>query len=92
MNLVAGIDIGGTKTKIGLVDSTGHCLVQTFFRTKEYPDFDKFLDQIVATVQRLVKEQGDVNLLGLGIGAPNASNTRGTIEHPPNLVWKGIVP
>lgn len=31
MDLVIGIDIGGTKTKIGLVDEQGVCHEQTFF-------------------------------------------------------------
>ncbi len=92
MDLVAGIDIGGTKTKLGLVDRDGRCMVQSFFRTKEYPDFHEFLDKIQESINALIAESGEVNLLGLGIGAPNASNARGTIEHAPNLAWKGIVP
>ncbi len=95
MDVVAGIDIGGTKTKIGLVDQSGECLCQTFFRTKEYPIFSEFLVRIQSTIDELIRtceDRGSTKLLGIGIGAPNASNTRGTIEHPPNLVWKGITP
>lgn len=93
MDLVVGIDIGGTKTKLGLVDDQGETLVRTFFRTKHYPDFDAYLDQIVSCIHQLVDEvEGDVNLLGIGIGAPNASSKRGTIEHAANLLWKDIVP
>ena len=29
---------------------------------------------------------------GIGIGAPNANCHKGTIEHAPNLLWKGVVP
>lgn len=93
MDLVAGIDIGGTKTKLGLVNQAGECLVEMNFRTKEHPDLEDFLDQTIACVHKLVdKCPESVNLLGIGIGAPNASNTRGTIEYAPNLYWKGIVP
>ena len=48
MKLVAGIDIGGTKTKIGLVTKKGDCLVRTFFRTKEYPDLSDYLDKVIS--------------------------------------------
>ena len=93
MDLVAGIDIGGTKTKLGLVDSSGNCVADMNFRTKEYPDLDDFLDKTIQSVNELSNSYGsEVNLLGVGIGAPNASNSRGTIEYAPNLYWKGIVP
>jgi glucokinase len=93
MDLAAGIDIGGTKTKIGLVNQSGECVINMNFRTKEYPELDNFLDKTVHSVQHLLEQYpSDVNLLGIGIGAPNASNTRGTIEYAPNLYWKGIVP
>jgi glucokinase len=92
-DLVIGIDIGGTKTKIGLVNKDGHCLDHTFFRTRNYPDLDKYLDKIVEVVEELkAKFPGHVNILGCGIGAPNASSRHGTIVHASNLVWKGVVP
>jgi glucokinase len=93
MDLVAGIDIGGTKTKIGLVTNSGECVVAMNFRTREYPDFDDFLDKTTQSVHELIQSMpSKVNLLGVGIGAPNASNKRGTIEYAANLSWKGIVP
>lgn len=93
MDIVIGIDIGGTKTKIGLVDVKGNVLVHTFFRTRHYPDIDDYLDQVVKTVDELKAEvTEDINLLGCGIGAPNASHKDGTIVHASNLVWKGVVP
>jgi glucokinase len=93
MDLAAGIDIGGTKTKLGLVNQSGKCLLDMNFRTKEYPDLDLFLDKTIRCIHKLVEKcTTPVNLLGIGIGAPNASNTRGTIEYAPNLYWKGIVP
>jgi len=93
MDLVAGIDIGGTKTKLGLVNNSGECVVDMNFRTKEYPDLEDFLDKTAQSVHELIKKvPSEVNLLGAGIGAPNASNKRGTIEYAANLDWKGIVP
>ncbi|GAA3515612.1 ROK family protein [Aquimarina addita] len=94
MKVVAGIDIGGTKTKIGLVDKDGNNLVQTDFYTREYFDLNAYLLHIVNTIKELHTQLPipGYTLVGIGIGAPNASSRRGTIEHAPNLVWKGIVP
>lgn len=93
MDIVAGVDIGGTKTKIGLVKSDGECIASTFFRTREYPELDGFLDKIKACVDDLMQEHPEANnLIGCGIGAPNASSKRGTIVNAANLIWKDEVP
>lgn len=93
MDIVIGIDIGGTQTKMGLVDQNGECHDKIIFRTKDYPDFDKYLDKIKETSEELIKNFGKpVNVLGCGIGAPNASSKNGTIENASNLAWKGSVP
>jgi len=92
-DLVIGVDIGGTKTKIGLVDRQGECFEKTDFRTKDHPNLEDFLDQIKNTSERIIKDFGKpVNILGCGIGAPNASSKMGTIENASNLKWKGSVP
>ncbi len=93
MDLVIGIDIGGTKTKIGLVDAQGICLDQSHFNTKDYPNLEEYFDKIQNSVETLVCNIGtSVNLIGCGIGAPNASSKKGTIENASNLVWKGSIP
>ncbi len=93
MDLVAGIDIGGTMTKIGLVDQQGKCLEQLFFRTRDFENLDAFLDRIVEGIDELnANFKAGVNLIGCGIGAPNASSRKGTIENAANLKWKGSVP
>ena len=33
-----------------------------------------------------------IDIIGVGVGAPNGNYYKGTIEHAPNLHWKGIVP
>lgn len=92
MDLAIGIDIGGTKTKIGLVNRDGKCLEKTFFRTREYPNLNNYLDRVTQTSNELLAKFEGANVLGCGIGAPNASSKKGTIENASNLVWKGSVP
>ncbi|MEM8845969.1 MAG: ROK family protein [Bacteroidota bacterium] len=93
MDVVIGIDIGGTKTKIGIVNKEGECLEKTFFRTKEFPDLDDYLNKLKEVSEEVVNSiDHPLNILGCGIGAPNASSKNGTIEKASNLLWKGNVP
>ena len=91
--MVVGIDIGGTKTKLGLVNQEGKCIAQTFFKTRDYHKLNDYLDQVKNTCDTLISSlKFKPNIIGCGIGAPNASSKRGTIENAANLRWKGIVP
>ncbi|MGO9214087.1 MAG: ROK family protein [Syntrophales bacterium] len=90
---VVGIDIGGTSTKFGIVDREGQCLGVNSINTGQYRDFDKFLKHLYNEIQALIDTLGkDIKIKGIGVGAPNANYYRGTIEHAPNLNWKGIEP
>ncbi len=93
MEVVAGIDIGGTNTKIGLITKNGESLGDISFSTSDYQNIDDYLDQLTLKIHSLVKKTlKEVTLIGVGIGAPNASSKNGTIENAANLNWKGIVP
>ena len=85
MKTAVGIDIGGTITKIGLVSEEGTCVKKTSFRTKEETSFSSYINKLVGSINTII---GEENILGIGIGAPNASKS-GTIETPANLKWSG---
>ncbi|MBN1416735.1 MAG: ROK family protein [Bacteroidales bacterium] len=90
---VIGIDIGGTYTKYGIVDRKGNCFADSFISTEAYKDFDDYLKHLHDEIEGTLKEiPGEVTLQGVGIGAPNGNYYKGTIEYPPNLNWKGIIP
>lgn len=91
--LVVGIDIGGTNSVYGLVDREGNMYGEGVLPTKKYPDFDQYLEELYIGIQDLLKQLDiEYDLVGIGIGAPNANYYNGTIENAANLVWKGIVP
>jgi len=91
--IAIGIDIGGTLTKVGLVDREGNLFGHTDFPTTEKKSFQDYLDRIKDTVDDLLsKLDFDYELVGMGVGAPNANYYRGTIEYAANLIWKGVVP
>lgn len=90
--VVAGVDIGGTNTELGLVDRTGDVIVESTLKTTDYLKVEDFVKALVKSIRELEKKDGDLKLAGVGIGAPNANYHKGTIELAPNLAWKGIVP
>jgi glucokinase len=90
--IVAGVDIGGTNTVFGLVDKTGKVISDGSFKTTDYPKVEDFVKALSAAIKKQVAAKKDCELIGVGIGAPDANHHRGTVEHAPNLAWKGIVP
>lgn len=90
MKYALGIDIGGTNTVVGLVDKEGNVLGTDSVKTQSFP----VLEEYVKTVSKMAKDliaKNDVSIddiVGLGIGAPNANYYTGNIEKAPNLPWK----
>jgi len=88
-----GIDIGGTNTKFGLVNHRGEILTKGSIRTDKYERIEDFVDELYKTIKPLLDEHcSDKTIEGIGVGAPNANYYTGTIEHAPNLNWKGVIP
>lgn len=90
--VVAGVDIGGTNTIIGLVDSEGEIHGEGRLATADYAFADDFVTALDAKLKEMTAGRDDLKLVGIGIGAPNANFNNGTIELAPNLRWKGIIP
>lgn len=88
MNTVLAIDIGGTYTKIGIVDKNGGIIDSTVFSTKSKEPFAIYLKELLSNIEQLL---GSLNAqdkpIAIGIGAPNANSLTGQVENPPNLNW-----
>lgn len=88
-----GIDVGGTISKIGIVDNEGNILSSTTIQTNAYQEVEAFINGLYIKIEECISEiDRDIHLKGIGIGAPNANYYNGTVEHAPNLKWKGILP
>lgn len=91
--VVLGIDIGGTYTKLGLVDKSGEILMEDQVRSTEHEAIEAFISDIHSHIKQGIQELvPGVQLVGIGVGAPNGNYYSGTIEQAPNLTWKGIIP
>lgn len=92
---VIGLDLGGTNSVFGIVDSRGDIKATTAIKTQAY---DKVKDYVKASVEALhviIDQVGGIDKIkAMGIGAPNGNYYKGTIEFAPNLAWghNGIVP
>lgn len=92
-SFVAGIDIGGTGTKFGIVDNVGNVLSSDTMSTRGYADIHAYIDELHSKLMILIDKVGGVGRIkGIGVGAPNGNVYTGTIEYAPNLPWKGIIP
>lgn len=86
-----GIDVGGTNTVFGFIDEAGECIYESSILTQADQDADQLFSRLFFKIDNDFKKYSDVyELIGIGIGAPNANYYKGTVERPPNLNW-GIV-
>jgi glucokinase len=92
-SIVAGVDIGGTNTVVGLVTRDGECISEVSFPTQEHSVFVNYVSRIVDEINNLLnKYNNEFTLKGVGVGAPNGSYRTGQIIDAANLRWKGSLP
>ena len=92
---VIGLDLGGTTSVFGIVDSRGNIKATTAIKTQGYDTVDDYVDAAVNALQPIVDQVGGLSQIkAMGIGAPNGNFYNGTIEYAPNLSWghDGVVP
>ncbi len=92
---VIGLDLGGTNSVFGIVDSRGEIKATTAIKTQGYKTVDEYVDASVDALQVIIEQVGGIEKIkAMGIGAPNGNYYNGTIEFAPNLPWAhdGVVP
>jgi glucokinase len=89
-----GIDIGGTKTAVAAVDSSGRIHARAAFATRSERGFEAGLGELSQTIRRVLREASwsPESLIGIGIGCAGPVNPlRGTIHNPYTLPgWDGV--
>lgn len=91
---VVGVDIGGTTSKIGVVDARGDVLAQGVIKTDTDVDAQTFIHTLADAIKAIIKKAGaEGQVRGIGVGAPNGNYYTGCIAFAPNLGWasKGTV-
>lgn len=91
--LTVGIDIGGTNTKLGIVDREGNVLQQGSIATTKYESFNDYFSAMASAIDETTENlPNNSKIIGIGIGAANGNYYTGNIEHATNLKWKGVLP
>ena len=92
---VIGLDLGGTNSVFGIVDTRGEIKATTAIKTGGYNNVDDYVKASVEALQPIIEQVGGIEKIkAMGIGAPNGNYYNGTIEFAPNLAWakNGVVP
>jgi glucokinase len=84
-----GIDIGGTNTVMAIVDKDGNILAKDSIPTKAMDPAADLFKRLFEKFNHLYEplKEKYFDLVGIGVGAPNANYYNGTVENPPNLNW-----
>lgn len=86
-----GIDIGGTNIAYGIIDKSGNSFVTGSSPTLSYNTPQDFITDLHRIVKKELSDR-NIQLIGIGVGAPNGNYFNGTIENATNLRWRGTIP
>lgn len=92
---VIGLDLGGTNSVFGIVDSRGEIKATTAIKTQAYTNVADYVNASLEALNVIIEQVGGIGTIkAMGIGAPNGNYYNGTIEFAPNLIWghDGVVP
>ncbi|HNR80726.1 MAG TPA: ROK family protein, partial [Mesotoga infera] len=93
-NLVIGVDLGGTETKIGIVEENGRILSKSIIPTKVFEGRIAVVTRIAEAIKQLIMETGSSvgEIIGIGVGSPGSiDHETGTVLFSPNLPdWSGF--
>jgi glucokinase len=86
--IAVGIDIGGTNTTFGFIDKDGKCIYESSIPTCAEQKANQLFERLFKEIKEtFVEYENEYEIIGTGIGAPNANYYKGTVEQPPNLNW-----
>ena len=92
LKFTVGIDIGGTNTKLGLVDSEGHLLRRVNFSTNPLLSFADYQLLLTNALEEVTHDIPKEDLLGVGMGVPGANGKTGSIPEAANIPFLTEIP
>lgn len=91
--IYAGVDVGGTNIKIGLVDIKGTIIADNSIVTDKSKGYKGIIEDIVEDIRTLCTAAGvDYHdIAGIGMGVPGVVDSRtGTVSYSANLGWRDV--
>lgn len=90
MNYYAGIDLGGTNIKCGIVDEEGRIIIQESVPTHSEKGFFYVTETMTDLVIKLARET-KIDVKAVGVGSPGMiDGERGVVVYSNNLAWQKI--
>ena len=79
-----GVDLGGTKVEMALVDSEGQILSENRYPTNPREGADSIISNLVESIKKVQKDAGQT-ASAIGVGAAGQIDTGGVVLSAPNL-------
>lgn len=89
----AGIDLGGTNIKAGIVDGQGKILSEAYCKTQAHRPYQDIVRDMAGCVMQALKNGhlSTDSILSVGIGIPGyADQKTGVVVFCPNLGWRDV--
>ena len=90
---IVGVDVGGTHTKVAILNLRGRIVVRDSFLTKQHKK-EALIKTISASLNKLISKRNlrKKDILGLGIGVPGLVNfKKGLVFYFVNIPgWKNV--
>lgn len=89
----AGIDLGGTNIKAGIVDEDQKILVEDSVPTRVERPYQEIIKDMAELVKELLKKVGaaETELLGVGVGSPGTVDAvKGVVRYSNNFGWDNV--
>lgn len=85
-----GIDLGGTKLEVALVDSAGNVKIRERIATKVQEGASSIISDIVTLIKK-IQSNSNEQILGIGLGTAGQVETiTGKVHFSPNLNWVNV--
>lgn len=90
MTYKVGVDIGGTNTKIGIVNEHGNILAKKSIKTLSLNGVQKTMERIWDTIKKLLSDLqlNEDDLIGVGMGIPGPVKDRKIVGFFANFTWE----
>lgn len=90
MKYLFGVDLGGTNTKIGLLNIEGKILLKESIKTNSQAGFNDCFNRIAEVIKKMNIEKNIDNkdILGVGMGIPGPVLHQETVSFFANFPWK----
>lgn len=91
MSLAIGVDLGGTKIEVGLVDASGIVKKHILMKTNVDAGPEDILGDVASAIKSLLSGLPQDEVIGVGVGiAGQIEKSSGKVLFAPNLFWKDV--